>query len=293
MEVRRERMANFKNEELEMLNLLGLTTRQAEVYVTIVQLGPSRITTIAKNAQIERSEVFRVMPILLELGLVRKILTNPVTYEALAMSDGITVLLEQANEEHEAIKVRAHQIVQLHKERILEKKGQEDPKYFLVYGQKAEDRELVETLKKVENTIDCIVKWNRFLTVIDQYFELFEKALKRGVTFRLLTDIPKHQKVPKKVQALKRKGVLEFRRLSAAPPVILALVDGKNSEIVTYDSLNSESVTSLWSTDRNFVTILRDYFNIKWKLAAQQTETEEIGKIGSLLELKETYRPRK
>ncbi|MCW4018755.1 MAG: hypothetical protein NWF00_08800 [Candidatus Bathyarchaeota archaeon] len=284
---------NFKNEELETLKLLGLTIRQAEVYITMVHMGTSKITTIARNAQIERSEVFRVMPTLQELGLVKKILTNPITYEALTIPEGITALLEQANEEHEAIKVRAHQLVQLHKERVLEKREQEEPKYFLVYGQKAEDRELVETLKKVENTIDCIVKWNRLLKVLDQYFELFEKALKRGVTFRLLTDIPKHRKVPKNIQTLKKKGALEIRRLSATPPTILALVDGKNSEIVTYDSVNSEIVTSLWSTNRNFVTIMRDYFNIKWKLAAQQIENEKIGEIGSLLELKETYRLRK
>jgi sugar-specific transcriptional regulator TrmB len=280
---------NFKTEELEILNLLGLTTRQAEVYITMVQLGPSRVTSIAKNAQIERSEVFRVMPILRQLGLVRKILTNPVTYEALTITEGITALLEQANEEHEAIKVRAHQIVKHHRKRVFERKEHEEPKYFLIYGQKAERRELMATLKKVESTIDCIVEWNQFLRVLDKHFELFENALKRGVIIRTLTNASIHQGIPKSVLSLKKEGDLEIRHLSTAPPAILALVDGKTSEIVTYDPLNSEALTSLWSNNREFIAVMRDYFSMKWNLAAEQTEFQKIGKIGSLLELEKRY----
>lgn len=273
-------MLLFTKDELDILNLLGLTVRQAEVYLSLVHLGPSSISTIAKNAQIERSEVFRVMPVLLEFGLVRKILSDPVSYDALAVSEGVTALLERASEAHEALRLRAHQLVQVHRNKILERRKCDESKYFLIYGQKAERRELVETLRTVERTLDCIIDWNRLLKLLDAYSVLFEEALGRGVSVRYLTNVPKHNKTPKIILSLKKKGALEIKRILAAPPAFLALVDNQTADIVTYDDANSELLASLWSTNADFTALLRDYFNLKWALASpEMMGTRKNGKF--------------
>ncbi len=59
---------NLKGEDLSILTQLGLTTRQAEVYLTICKLEKATVKTCAKRLQIARAEVYRAIPHLEKLA---------------------------------------------------------------------------------------------------------------------------------------------------------------------------------------------------------------------------------
>lgn len=58
---------------LDICQRLGLSTHASEVYVSLLSLGQSTVTQIARMAKIERLPVYRVLPELHELGLIAKI----------------------------------------------------------------------------------------------------------------------------------------------------------------------------------------------------------------------------
>jgi len=64
--------------DTKVLTQLGLTSFQAQVYLTLTKLGTSNAKTIASIDRLDRANVYRVMTDLQKLNLVEKMLTKPI-----------------------------------------------------------------------------------------------------------------------------------------------------------------------------------------------------------------------
>ena len=80
--------------DLSIFTQLGMTIRQAEVYMAINELEQAKVVTIAKTVETDRAEIYRVIPKLQEIGLIKKIVTTPVSYKAVPLSEGLSILLQ-------------------------------------------------------------------------------------------------------------------------------------------------------------------------------------------------------
>jgi sugar-specific transcriptional regulator TrmB len=65
-------------EGLGVLVGLGLSARQAWVYLALLRVGPVRARVIAGLAGVPRQDVYRLLLELQQLGLVQKNLTAPI-----------------------------------------------------------------------------------------------------------------------------------------------------------------------------------------------------------------------
>ena len=90
---------------------LGLTIRQAEVFIAISKLGQANVKTIAKTAQTDRAEIYRTVPKLQKLGIVKKIITTPISFKAIPLAEALSILLEQSVQKHKEIRVKAEQFL--------------------------------------------------------------------------------------------------------------------------------------------------------------------------------------
>lgn len=91
---------NNKDNGVNIFTQLGLTNRQAEVYLATFELGKPTANSIAQTLQIARSEVYRATPELQKLGLIKKIIKNPVAFTATPLSEGLSILLQRNAEKH-------------------------------------------------------------------------------------------------------------------------------------------------------------------------------------------------
>jgi sugar-specific transcriptional regulator TrmB len=254
---------------LNILTELGLTIRQADVYISVLKSNQATVKIIAHNAKVERAEVYRVIPVLEKLGLIKKFISKPITYEGISIPEGLIVLLERDTNKHNEIQVKANKLIKKICLDSKEDQSHRDIHYFLASGA-AERLELIKILNTVQSSLDVIIDWRSLQQVVSIHYKLFKEALDRGVKIRYITRMPKDAQDSRPLQNLK-KGTFEVKYSSSIPPNTVVLIDEKDIDIVTMTNSTSTEVTGLWSNNPNLVATIRDYFDLKWNLATDSS----------------------
>ena len=96
-------MSSAEQDRIEFLEKLGLTIVQAKVYLATIDAGPSTAKQISKVAKVAREDVYRVMPSLQTLGLIKKRISKPAIFEAIRPEDATTFLIDRRKKETEKI----------------------------------------------------------------------------------------------------------------------------------------------------------------------------------------------
>jgi sugar-specific transcriptional regulator TrmB len=65
-----------ENREIQVLVELGFNASQAKVYLTLFKIGEATVSRVAKTAQIDRADTYRLMNQLHEMGFVKKSLAT-------------------------------------------------------------------------------------------------------------------------------------------------------------------------------------------------------------------------
>jgi sugar-specific transcriptional regulator TrmB len=80
------------------LTNFGFTVNQAKVYLSIVQSGRTRVERIAKNTQLHRQDIYKLLPKLEKMGLIVKSIEKPFSIEALPIKDGLGTIIFKEKE---------------------------------------------------------------------------------------------------------------------------------------------------------------------------------------------------
>jgi sugar-specific transcriptional regulator TrmB len=256
----------MKKEDLTVFTNLGLTIRQAQVYLAIATLGHAKVATMAKKVQADRAEIYRALPKLEQLGLVQRQLTTPLIFKAVTISEAFRILLKLDAKRHYEFKADAKQFVKNFDEQPLE--SPEEPQYRITLGEKAEVREYIKDIVQTQSSKDSIFAWNPMVYVLNKYADFHVKTLKRGVRYRYITQVPKDAKMPQIIQALMETGHLEIKSVLKDPKVGISIFDRSNVNIVIFPSSSRKEMQVLRSNNSDLVDSLQDYFEIKWRSAA-------------------------
>jgi sugar-specific transcriptional regulator TrmB len=92
--------------EEQVLIDLGLTLKQARIYLALAKHGPSRIVDLANNAKVARPDVYPILKRLRQLSIVEKIIKTPPEYKAVQMKEVLPYLLEAKTNQYERIKAQ-------------------------------------------------------------------------------------------------------------------------------------------------------------------------------------------
>lgn len=253
---------NQKDDDLSVFTELGMTTREAEIYITISKLEKATVKTIAKNMQIARAEIYRVIPKLQKLGPVKKIVDTPISFKAVPLSEGLKILLQRNVEKYKGLQAKAEQFLLNVKNR--EKVSQEDSQYTLTSGLKNVDREFLRSLRESRNSLDAIFRLRGVIHRVNRHFEDYKEALERGVRIRYITHIPEGEEIPQIIQTLKKTGFFEIRNVATVPKAGIAINDKKTIAIVTLPDVNLMELEVLRSSNSLVVDLMQDYFELKW-----------------------------
>ncbi|MGB9842268.1 MAG: TrmB family transcriptional regulator [Candidatus Bathyarchaeales archaeon] len=254
-------------EGVSLLNQLGLTIRQAEVYLTAVTLEQPTAKQIAQTLQIGRAEVYRAIPELQRLGLLQKIVATPAAFKALPPSEAVAILLQLNAQKQKEIQTRAEQFVKNFKNYRRKSQDQKIARYYLTLGVKSVDRQYIRDLQRTRHSRDCILKWRVILRLVDRDFEYLSEALDRGVKMRFITVIPEGEAMPQAIQSLAEKGSFEVKSAQAIPKASIDIFDAKIVHVISLLGSNLQEIEVLRSDNPALVDLLQDYFEMKWKAA--------------------------
>lgn len=264
------------DEEVQTLTHLGLTCWQARVYLALAQSGMATAKKISRVSGIPRQHIYSAVFALQELGLVEKIIAIPLMFKAAPIQDGLSILMDRKARETLELRTKTRELLQkLKKSNTRETLKEEWPQFVLIPKDKAGFKKRKKAFENAQKSIDVITSWRKHASVLLNYTEILDNALKRGVTIRVITEKPKDEnsslKIEQNIQAnLPHKVRYICNPLSAET----AIYDKKEVFIDVSVSRSYGECPALWSNNPCLLAIVQDYFEMMWLTALEYIPKE-------------------
>jgi sugar-specific transcriptional regulator TrmB len=266
-----------QDEDVQTLTKLGLTVLQARVYLTLAKSGKATIKTISKASEIDRSDTYRIVSKLQELGLVEKMITTPNTFRAVPIRVGLPMLLKCKAEEHNEIKAKAKELLQKCEENNEETTLQRDECQFILVPKKASRRKFTNTIENTQTSCDMILHWECFRYGMIEDTETWKKSVEKGVKTRFIVYKSENEKaVSRIVQILKKKGSFKVRYIFTSPPATISIFDKKETFITISPTPHPRDTPNLWSNNPGLIAIFQDYFELMWRTSKEDKHKKTL-----------------
>jgi sugar-specific transcriptional regulator TrmB len=250
----------------EVLVRLGLSSRQARVYLALLKLGNARARIIAALAGVPRQEVYGLLLELQQMGIVRQNLSTPVSYTALPFSETIKFLLEQKTHELVLISHKA--------DRLIDKIDQ--PINFVVteppkpcFGEVCEG----ERGKKYRSAIECtqssihtLVSWARFKQLCYYYEKQLLDLLKNDIEISIVTEKPPSYSLPKWVKpTIQRYPNFKLKIQPTPPEAAIMIFDDSQLALAFNPNIRLTKGPDLWTSHPSLLASYRAFFLAVWE----------------------------
>jgi sugar-specific transcriptional regulator TrmB len=257
---------DIEGEDIQTLIGLGLTALQAKIYLTLVKSGKATIKGISVAAKVDRADVYRVVIKLQNKGLVEKMIASPATFKATPIKDGISFLLQEKNMEYTTLQKKTEELLTNYQNNSYNSSTQtEDSQFFIISEKTLLYKTLDELNNSVQKSLDVAGTWERSRgALFDFEFEVFKKALKRGVRIHWITETHEEDtSTLKALQTLQKSPLFELRYF--VPPIPLQTAVYDNREVSMCIALPTcDEVTSIWSNNPMFVRVVSNYWEEVW-----------------------------
>jgi sugar-specific transcriptional regulator TrmB len=258
----------FQKEEIQVLVDLGLTSLQARAYLALSSLRTATMKSISITSNIARQDIYRIMPMLQQLGLAEKIITTPCMYKATPLNDGINVLLLHKSIEYNQLQKRTEEMANNFQNAAASFRMpfQTDNSNFLIISER---RLLVKTLDEKNQTVQkslrvCGTWESARMVLFDAELDRFKKALKKGVKIKWITEDHEEDKATvKALQSFVKNPLFEIRYFAPPIPLQTAIYDEKEV-VMCIATPPSTDVTSIWSDNPMFVRVALNYWEEVW-----------------------------
>jgi sugar-specific transcriptional regulator TrmB len=252
-------------DDVEALTGLGLTERQAKVYLALLRIGPSKAEAISKASSVHRPEVYRVVDRLQEIGLAEKHLSTPTMFNAVPINDAVEVLIGRKTSELKETCKKAKSLIHRFapKNRFAERKLVESP--VLVISENEYFKKMRCSVEKSRNSVEIVATSETLRRWFFLFDSVIEKVLRRNVAIRVITEEHENKLLPKNHVAFSENPFgFELRVMLNQPLASVVIFDNKEvyAVIDNTDSLIGE--THLCSNNESWLFLCQGYFNSLW-----------------------------
>ena len=264
----------LEEENIRALINLGLHRSEAKVYLTLDKMGIERACVVAEMAQVSRPDVYRGLSNLHDLGLVEKIIANPMMFKSIPIKDAVSILLKQKNMEYAEIKSQSADLIRKCNNKINYKdNGNIRSKFALIPSKQT----LINTLKKsidnTKETIDVLTSVKRLKFACFCLSEELNRAWKRGVCGRAILEKSQHsiydfQNTCWKLPCAKVKYIDNF------PKTIMVIYDQREVFIFEKNDADLTESSALWSNNSGLISLANNHFNMLWEGATDKANQE-------------------
>lgn len=254
---------------LKPLEKLGLTRLQSQVFLANFSVGPATAKQIAFQANIAREEVYRTMPSLQGLGLVKKHFTSPIKYETIELADAMKLLIDRKEKETEEIIQSATNLYL----QLLGQNKEEKPwinfedELILLSNNELIDLTISNELRNVKQTLDITVNWDCHRFKAQVWDKMMSNLLDNGLKIRVIMNLPdtNNFSLPKSTIDLMKNPKFETRYLEKTPECIISIYDGNRGFIFNSNCENNLNPPVLWTSNPTILSLIKCYFETTWK----------------------------
>jgi hypothetical protein len=260
----------FKDESIQTLIELGLSSYQAKVYLTLLRIGNQSAHAISETAGIARCDTYRILQQLEKAGLIEKIIKKPEEFCAISIDACISTLMQRRIDKTAELTRRV---------RLLSNEVKSECKDYFPFDQfqfilipkkipvylKAE-RMLLATQKCV-----CFLGFARRMAAwLSNCMPSMEAMLERKVNCKMImTELDLKPILRKQFNSLSKYSTFELRMLEKSHNAGFSVFDRKEILITTSPIDSSSPAPTLWSNNTGLVVLAQDYFDILWATAKE------------------------
>jgi predicted transcriptional regulator len=261
----------------ECLTKLGLSVCQAKIYMGTLKTGTATAKAISKSANVGREDVYRILPALQEIGLIRKHIEIPAKYEAIVPEEAVKILLLRREEANKELRDKASEFLLMCQDEI-DIEGENEDKMVVVArdNKSGVDAELIRLMRKTKRSLDFTTRQQLFSVAFNEtglanWIDEMYKAAKRGVKFRMVMDEPENVKPFSQMtfSVTNSKRLLthhnfQLRYVPAPPECIMILFDNKESCIETSCQNKTKMSPYMITNNQVFANLNKAYFELLW-----------------------------
>ncbi len=264
------------NEDLFILNELGLSASQAKIYLSIVKSGVLTVHEASKHSGVARPHVYRILAELSEMGLVIKVLNQPERFQAIPLEECITAFIHRRLEDTANLQQRAKRLLQNFKTNQSLEIPDENQQFMLIPKKDAVYAKAEKMVKNVRESIDFLCLTRRMIAWLSNSSSDLEEALTRKVHCRVI--MPKPEPSVDLRQTMKK--LLSYKNFSLKiirnePKFGFSIWDSKEILMTTSPVDSPTPATSLWSNNVSIVELCKEQFDCMWKKAKEVGANKE------------------
>jgi len=254
---------------------LGLSLKQARVFLALTRIGPSRILPLSKISKVTRPDVYEALERLQHLGLVEKIIKRPVEYRATPLDEGLSLLLKTKENQYQKVRTETEILRDTFKREKPKPQNQiENPQFVLVPEGEAVIQRIRTAIENAKNSMEGVLSWKRFSQGISSTFaENIEKAWAKNVKIRFIVEEPPKDKTSEElVQFFREKPHTQIRFIRGYPNTVFGIYDRKEVYVIVVSKTDLPSSPALWSNDEALIALASDHFEMLWNTAAKNPD---------------------
>ena len=258
----------LEDTDITFLEKIGLTRSQAHLYLALVKIGNSDALAISQQTKTPRTETYRILDELEEIGLVEKHLDVPYFYEATPVRLGIESLLIRKYEEYQQNRLELDKFL-VSFEKSEKKQDEIQPKITVSKGKQKLLSVLRYSMDNVLSTVDFVTPKKRWLNIYENCQENIKKSLERGVTYRgLLETSDNGNHDLDSIPALQQRNHLELRMVRTTSGKNYVVFDKREAAFNYTPGKSLNETVTLWTNHPILVTILQEHYETLWRKAA-------------------------
>jgi sugar-specific transcriptional regulator TrmB len=259
---------------VQTISQLGLTVLEARIYCALCRYGMSTVKPISELARTSKPDTYRVLYNLQKKSLVEKIIDTPARFRAVSFDVGIALLLKRKKAEYDDLQVKSNLLRSAFKEKTVLQAVERNKSHFaMIPSRETVVKRIRRAIDKSKKTVDLFLTWKRFsIGVTNTFAEACERAWARSVNFRIIVEKPEKGIVTKQIlQFCRKTPFCSLRFFPNRPKTVLGIYDKNEAFIIVEPQKNLYDSPALWSNNKSLMSVVKDYFEIMWLTAMEET----------------------
>jgi sugar-specific transcriptional regulator TrmB len=263
------------------LTNFGFTQDEARFYLFLSIMGPSPIRALVRRFDINRIKVYRTLKRLEERGLVERVMSRPVQYNAKSIEDSLQTELDAHQREHADLEKSRNEILEDWDKLALTIEDQPvEPRFRIHQGRQQIYNQIEQMCDKGVHDI-TIVTTERDLHRLALYGfdEKLRSLAKNNIQIRILTQ----------VESVGFEEIADYFNFSAIrhvslPSAVRFLVVDELESLMTVNmddsmSMTTQRDTGLWTNSASFISVMTIFYDALWTLASETRSVIETMKV--------------
>lgn len=263
------------DEDIFILNELGLTVSQARIYLSLAKAKSLTAQEISAISKVSRPDVYRILTQLQETGLTQKIIAKPIEFNAIPIDKCITTLMNNRIQKTKELKHKANKLILNFNQQEIHEQSHEKHQFILLPNKPGVHANAEKMLHNTQNCVCFLMEPRRFFSWLTNYMPLFQEALTRKVNCRLITSQFDEKSYSEPLKTLMQHSNFTLRIIPELPKAVFSLWDKKAALIVTSHIGTQSQTPTLWSNNNNIVSLCQDYFEHLW-VNAKKTNLKKM-----------------